>query len=516
VTRIVDKHDVTTIAAPTFEPLEIRRTSNVLSLRLLVIACVLTALAGRLVFLVQTFNPDSATFIYLGKSVCDGDRFCHDIIDNKFPTVGLMTSICWRAFGMSWPAYVLLQTTLSILASLLLARAAARTIGEHARVPTALGAMVYLNFTLAVFGGFQLETLQIFFSILAACSALDCLMRRSPPDAFVVGLAAGCAAMIKPSGLAVVGAFAVASLINRSWRDALLHAAAAALGLWIPAAVTLAYLVSFDILRDMPALFRQISDYASHTPIAWEDICRPITVIVLAGFGIVVRGWVQRRSAHRVDAPISRGIVVFAVTWFILELAGAVLQRRMYAYHFLPVAAPTALLFGILPRKTSARGLLAALAPIMAFSLMGSLEILKNPEPQQSTTVMSNYLLSHASPGDAVWADLSPRVLLETNLRPGARFPIMFVFGNTDTAPLEDLPILLSDFEHRRPKYIILPADVEAKIKLETTESAHLARSPARAANFAYAWREVEAYVKSRYTPEVTLRREALYKREGE
>jgi hypothetical protein len=507
---------VTTIAAPTFQRLEIRRVSSVLSLRLLVIACVLTALAGRLVFLVQPFNPDSATFIYLGKSICDGDRFCHDIIDNKFPTVGLMTSICWRAFGTNWTAYVLLQTGMSILASLLLARAAARTVGEHARIPTALASLVYLNFSLAVFGGFQLETLQIFFSILAACSVLECLKKHSLADAFLVGLAAGCAAMIKPSGLAVVGAFAVASLMNRSWRETLLHGAAVAMGLWIPAAVTLAYLVWFDILRDMPALFRQISDYASHTPMAWEDVYRPLTVIVLAGFGILVRGWVHRRSEHRLDVPIARSFAVFGVTWFILELAGAVLQRRMYAYHFLPVAAPTALLFGMLPRRTSTRSLLAALAPIMVFSVMGSQEILKNPEPQQSTTAMSSYLLQHASRGDAVWADLSPRVLLETDLRPGARFPIMFVFGNTDTAPLEDLPVLLSDFEHRRPKYIILPANVEAKIKLETTQAAHLARSRVRAANFAHAWREVESYVKSHYTPEITLRLETLYHRNEE
>jgi hypothetical protein len=263
----------------------------------------------------------------------------------------------------------------------------------------------------------------------------------------------------------------------------------------------------------MPALFRQISDYASQTPMAWEDVYRPITVIVLAGFGILIRGWVQRRSEHRLEIPVDHAIAVFAVAWFVLELAGAILQRRMYAYHFLPVAAPTALIFGMISRKNSARALAAALAPIMLFSLIGSLEILKYPEPQQSITRASEYLLNHTKPGDAVWADLSPRILLETNLRPGARFPIMFVFGNTDATPLEYLPILLNDFEHRRPKYIILPADVEAKIKLETTEAAHLARSPLRAENFAHAWREVEAYVKSHYSPEITIRRETIYRR---
>jgi hypothetical protein len=37
-----------------------------------------------------------------------------------------------------------------------------------------------------------------------------------------------------------------------------------------------------------------------------------------------------------------------------------------------------------------------------------------------------------------------------------------------------------------------------------------------RAANFAHAWREVESYVKSHYTPEITLRLETLYHRNEE
>lgn len=507
---------MTTLAGPIFQPLDLRSRASKASMSLLIAACVLIALSARFAFLVQPFNPDSATFIYLGKSVCDGDRFCHDIVDNKFPTVGLMTSLPWRLFGTNWPAYVLLQTAMSFLASVLLSRSVARNLGEHARLPTLLGSLIYLNFSLAVFGGFQLETLQIFFSVLAACSAINSLRERSLRDAFLVGLAAGCAAMIKPSGLAVVGAFGIVLLITRNWKRCLSYSCMMLVGLLIPAAVTITYLINFDILADMPALFGTISDYASQTPMAFEDINRPITVIVIAGFAIFVRGWVFRRPVHRIDVSVPSAIAIFASLWFILELAGAILQRRMYAYHFLPVAAPASLIFGMIPRRQTVKAILLPLLPLMIFSLMGTLELLKYPEPQQTTTVASDYLVKHATPADAVWADLSPRILLETNLRPGARFPIMFVFGNTDTTSLEYLPLLLSDFEHRKPKFIILPADVEAKIKLETTEAAHLARSPVRARNFAFAWREIEKYVKQNYTPEVTLRRETIYRRSGE
>lgn len=101
------------------------------------VACV--ALAGRLCYLAQPFDSEGAMFIYLGKSVGDGDRYCHEIIDNKFPSVGLLTSICWRAFGTQWPAYVLLQTLLGVGGALLLSRCAVRHAGPKSRLPAPPG-----------------------------------------------------------------------------------------------------------------------------------------------------------------------------------------------------------------------------------------------------------------------------------------------------------------------------------------------------------------------------------------
>src|SRR4051812_35201024 len=182
----------------------------------LIALIVATALAGRLAYLIKPWDHDARMFIYLGKLVDDGGRYCHDLIDNKFPSVGLMTSVAWRAFGTHWWEYVLLQTVLAVVSALLLGRAAARAFGEHARLATTLYALVYLNLNCAVFGGFQLETIQAFFAVLAACAALEALCGGASSDAFVVGLAAGCAMMVKPSGGAVLAAFAMASVI--AWR----------------------------------------------------------------------------------------------------------------------------------------------------------------------------------------------------------------------------------------------------------------------------------------------------------
>src|ERR1700685_3225401 len=151
----------------------------------LVCLCLFSALLGRLCYLARPFDNDAAIFVYMGKMVAEGGRLCHDLIDNKFPTVGLMTSVLWRTLGTSWIAYVGLQTILSLTSALLLGQIAGRGAGKHAVMPTTLFALVYLNFTTAVFGGFQLETVQAFFAILAVRSALIAIDWDSPPDMFV-------------------------------------------------------------------------------------------------------------------------------------------------------------------------------------------------------------------------------------------------------------------------------------------------------------------------------------------
>src|SRR5207237_3620017 len=157
-----------------------------------------------------------AIFVYQGELISEGGRYVHDFVDNKFPTVGLMTSFFWRIFGAWWPGYVISGAVMSAIACFFIARAARRHFGPQATLPACLMAMVYLNFTTAVFGGFQLETIQAMFTVIAASAAMGALSVAATPasplrsrdkhgdagvaatrlmDAFLVGLASGCAAM---------------------------------------------------------------------------------------------------------------------------------------------------------------------------------------------------------------------------------------------------------------------------------------------------------------------------------
>jgi len=297
-----DKQQVTTLCA---EPLTIRsiapsRAVN-LPLILLVWLCVISALISRLCYIIRPFDSDGSMFIYMGRLITEGGRFGHDLVDNKFPTVGLLTSAAWRMFGASWTAYVLLGATLSLAGCALLARIAARHIGSDAVLPALLFGLVYLNFNFAVFGGFQLETIQAFFAILAAGAGLELLRDGDWRDAFTCGLCAGIAAMLKPTGLAVVVAVALAGIFARrwTWRQGASAVAGVLGGLMIPAAAVVTYLVYTDTLREMPGLWRQIARYASSSAWEWTDWIKPLTVLVIVGFPMLVRGWIFRRGMYK-------------------------------------------------------------------------------------------------------------------------------------------------------------------------------------------------------------------------
>jgi hypothetical protein len=476
------------------------------------------ALISRLCYLTKPFDPDGAMFIYMGKLVAAGGRIGCELIDNKFPTVGLITSASWRAFGSHWSAYVILQAALALATAAMLARAAARNIGSHAALPTALFALVYLNFNFAVFGGFQLETLQAFFAVLSASAAIEAIGTDDPRDSFLAGLAAGVAAMVKPSGLAVLAAFLAAVLFRN--RYFLRHTLAALAGLALPALATLLYLHAAGLLPVLPQIWRQISGYAANSP--WEpwDLSKPIVVLVLAGFPFLVRAFIFRRRQHRLGnnsiaprAKTIRTIAFFALAWLLLEAAGVAAQRRMYAYHFLTLAAPLSLLFGLIPRSARPGPLAAALALPAILSLVGAASVFADAKTNLVPSPAETYLAAHAPPGQSVWMDNMMRLLVQTDLAPGSRYPMTFLWVNDDTAPLRYCADMLQDFHARQPLFIVLPTNFDATVAFVAGHIKELGLRPQRKANFIAACNLLHDYVLHNYVPEAQCGRDTIYRR---
>jgi hypothetical protein len=511
---------VTTLAIGAWHPLQLPRAAararHTPAWWALVLLCVSTAALGRLVYVLKVFDADGAMFVYMGKLTHEGGRLCHDLVDNKFPTVGLMTSVPWRVFGTNWVGYVVLGAVLSFTSALLLGRTARRHVGAHAVLPVTLFAIVFLNFNPAVFGGFQLETMQVFFTVLAAGAACEAVRADGDArDALVVGLACGCAAMLKPTGFAVGVAFAFALLMaNRANpRRCAAHLSMLLLGVAIPALAVLAYLVAADLLADMPELARQISTYAKESTWTWLDLFKPPTVAAILGLPFLVRGWVFRRAAHRVDAPVDGPLRCFVIAWFVLEIVGVVSQRRMYAYHFLVLAPPAALLFGMIPRRAAVGALTAALVPSVLLSVHGAGSTYSYYAHTPARSPVSDYLLAHARPGDVIWQDEMMRTLIETDLRPASRLPMTFLFANHDRAPLEFGQMLLDDFARTRPRYIGLRSDLDCWVRHQADSIAELERPSPRRENYFVAWERICEYVESNYIPDARIGRETVWRR---
>ena len=118
----------------------------------------------------------------------------------------------------------------------------------------------------------------------------------------------------------------------------------------------------------MPGLYRQIAQYAASSIWTNEDWLKLPIVLLFIGFPFLVRGWIFRRD--RINAWIDPRMCLFVMLWLALEAAGVVMQRRMYAYHFMLIAPPAALLFGMLARQMRAVSLTAARADGISLHLL--------------------------------------------------------------------------------------------------------------------------------------------------
>jgi hypothetical protein len=201
------------------------------------------------------------------------------------------------------------------------------------------------------------------------------------------------------------------------------------------------------------------------------------------------------------------------LSWFLLELTGAVAQRRMCGYHFLPLVPPAALIFGMIPRRERLVPLVAGFAPILLLSTLGAVRVIDEFGGSPKRLPASDYLIAHTTPTDRIWADSYARLLLETNLRPGSRVPLAYLFFNSDDAPQHLSGIMLHDFDIRRPKYVLLPQDLEAWLDDKDHKASAEPGYAVRRANYRKAWRSILNYVQSRYTPEIAIDGEMLYRR---
>jgi hypothetical protein len=435
-----------------------------------------------------------------------------DLVDNKLPSVGLLMSVPYRLIGADWHGYAALGLAMTTTAALLLARAARRCLGDHAFWPVLVAGTVWMNFPPAVFGLLQLETVQCFFITLAAGATLELLVRHDWKDAVTAGLCVGTAMFAKPTAAALLPAAAVTILLFGNWNipTRLRLLGCLTLGAALPLALC-AYLLMVTGMADtLPATLAQLREYSSNSTADFSDVFKPAVVVTFLLFPLAVLGIVFRRDrltdqTVTPQASARRAVAAFVVAWFVFELIGVIAQRRMYAYHFLVLAPPAALLIGLPRRRLRTLSLTMAFGPAAALCGAWAVQMYHWPDYDARPRAVLAYLASHTQSGDTVWMDDYPRLLVETDLLPGSVVPLTFLFTNSDAAPLTFSQRILADFETRRPKYVVLHSDPQAFIAFYQTNMAELAAYPRRRENFATAWQAIDAYVRQRYVVESSV-----------
>lgn len=470
------------------------------------------AMIPRIGFLARPFESDSGLYVYMGKVVVEGRVLYHDFFETKPPGVALFTAGLFKVFGHHWAPYVLLQAGMTLAGAYLLAREMGRVIAAGAFAPVFLFSMVYLNLSPVAYRGFQLETVQCFFSILAAVYGLRLLSGSGAGviNGVLVGLFAGAAAMLKPTGMAVAGAMMMGLLLRgrAGWRGIL----ATMGGLLVVPALVLLWVWRAGLMREMPPLFREIALYGSGTPIVAEDWLKPVLALVVAGLPfLAIR--ICRSGAEVVKQRSERPLVFFAIAWLILEVVGVVLQKRMYIYHFLPIAPPLAVLFGMVGMGRRPGAYIVALTPLLLLSFTHSLGDFASLRHGVRNLPESDYLLAHALPGESVVGDPIERILMETQLRCGARYAHLFYMFNHDEAPAEYGRRFLDDLELNRPEWVVFRTDRQSNHLIQCVTQSMLSESPRRKAAFLAAWAKIDAYIAEHYAPVTQAGEMTIYRR---
>ena len=327
--------------------------------------------------------------------------------------------------------------------------------------------------------------------------------------------------MFKPSAIAILLAYAVATLIarrvdsRRPGRRLFLHAATVLLGLLVPATFTLVYLVRTDLLAELPNIWMQISLYASQSRLEALDLGKWCAVLLVGGTPLLIRTVVYRRHRTQQTGVPTTALWCFAVVWLVLEAAGVAAQRRMYPYHFLVLPPPAALCFGLLPRRESIPALVASLLLPLLLSQYGAWCWFTRYQPPTQRLAISDYLASRAAPGDRVWQDYMMRLMVETDLQPGSRFPVTFIWANDVNAPARFSRPLLADFDEKKPRFIILPADTQHYIHVMTSQIRELELDDARRQNYLAAWDTLLAKVHRDYDPTRQIGRDMVWERKA-
>jgi hypothetical protein len=417
-----------------------------------------------------------ATYIYMAKAILGGGLPYRDAFDVKGPGIYYFYATQMWLFG-SAGGMKILDALWQACTALVLVRLGVRLYRREAAGWAAAVIYLIMQCYHECWSGFAepdtLVALPVGLGVLAILHARDA-------DRFSLwflgGLTMGVAALLKlPAGLLGVAMIVVAARQTPvDWRKILLRLAGLAAGFATPLLLCILYFRSRGGLAGLYASqFVQAPEYLrafsawGHWMCIRESLLRPHVVPLYVLGGVALAGLVFVR---RDSSPPGEGLVL---AWLGVSVGGLLLHGLFFAYHFMPLLAPLAILSGEAitlaraPRKDFPEPRIAAWILLGFYLLLPVIKIsrtivanLGSPSgqavPPEIWTGLAFSLRARTAPEDTlfIWGNL-PSFYLQAERRSASRY-FHSVYLSMPVGGAEVRKTFLSDLAASRPKFFVV------------------------------------------------------------
>jgi hypothetical protein len=419
-----------------------------------------------------------ATYLYVAKVIVGGGLPYRDIYDVKGPGIYYFYALGKFLFGGSVGIRIL-DALWQTATAFLLVRIGTRVYGREAAGWAAAAAFLVMQLYFASWAVAGFPEPDTLVSLPGGLGVLAMLRARDADRLvfwFFGGVMMGMAALLKlPAGL--LGAAMIVVAVRQApieWRTVLPRLAGLAGGFASPLLLCAIYFYARGGLRELlvaqfvlaPQYLREFSAWG-HWACIRRNLFRGYILPLYPLGALALLGFVFRRR----DALRSGEGLVLA--WLAVAAAELLLHGLFFPYHFMPLAAPLAILSGevlagALRRREGSpapRVGVAALAglylllPVIKIpaTVRADLRSLRLPsQAEQEWTGLASSLRARTSPDDTlyIWGNL-PRFYLYTERRPASRF-FHSVYLSMPVLSAEARTVFLLDLAASRPKFFVV------------------------------------------------------------
>ena len=416
-------------------------------------------------------NWNVATYIYMGENILEGGIPYRDAWDSKGPGVFYLFAFSMLIFGKTTLGIQILEGVWQALTALVLARIATRIYQrEAAGFLTACTYLIYLVCFSTHGGTAEPDRLVSLPAALGVLFLLDAAEEDRMWQWILAGTTMAAAALLKLPG-ALLGAVMMYAAVRQDPAGIgriSTRLAALAAGLLVPLLACALWFQMHGALGDFltaqfvlaPEYVRQLNAWGAPACLR-RSFFRPVHFPLYAMAGLAIAGVVASgKKAWRWPEGLLLG-------WVVVAALGLFLHGMFFPYHFVPLAAPLAILsarafLGWKEQRAGSRLAVAALVVLFLALpaaqvprvLLSRRAIVEDRADSDVWRVLAASLHARTTPEDTLflWGNV-PQFYLDADRHSASRF-IHSLFLSIDWPGLGTHPQFLADLTAHKPKFL--------------------------------------------------------------